>query len=390
VALGGAALLPDPVALPGATAPLAEAMGRVLSALVASLPRGALRAPVPPPPPPLLPVVTQAPVVLQPVPRIVSGDGSVVAWQELSIGAEATGLRVAEVPAEEGDRVTQGQLLLRFDDTILAAQAAQAEAAVTEAEAALMIADADLARAHDLARNAIASRQAVEQRLAQARQAEARLAAARARREEAAARLAQARILAPAPGILTRRGVLPGAVPAPGTELFRLLREGRLEVAARVPELELGAVRPGQAVRIRHGEAEVTTGRVRAVAPTVSAESRLGLVHVALPPEATGLSPGMFARAEILTGERQAIALPAAAVVFRGGDPGAFVIGPDGRVALRRLVLGAGLGAELLEVAEGLRPGEAVVVGGAAFLSDGEAVRPVEAAAGPTSATAAR
>ncbi|MFZ6763776.1 efflux RND transporter periplasmic adaptor subunit [Pseudoroseomonas sp. WGS1072] len=321
-------------------------------------------------PPPVLTVAT-APVVLRPMERLVVGDGSVVPWQELVLGAEAGGLRVEAVLVEEGDAVRAGQVLARMDDRLPAAQLGQAEAGVAEAEAALDIARTDLRRAEELARSQNTPRQVLDQRRAAARQAEARLAAARASREELAARLAQARLLAPADGIVLRRAVLPGTVLTAGQEMFRLLREGRLELDARVPELDLSQVRPGQAVRIRHGE-RLVEGRVRAVAPGVAPESRLGTVHVALGPDA-GLRPGMFARAEIGAGARDWPAVPHEAVVFRDGGPVAFVLEGE-QVRLRRLATGPRDGG-WIAVESGLAAGERVVVRGAGFLADGDRVR---------------
>ena len=319
--------------------------------------------------------------------RLVVGDGSVAAWQELVVGAEAGGLRVKEILAEEGDQVRRGQVLVRLDTAVLAAQASQAEAAVAEAEAASEIAHLDLDRATELSRGGIATRQAVEQRQAAARQAAARLASARARRDEAAARLAQARILAPADGVVSRRTVQLGAVAATGEEMFRIIRDGRLELYARVPELDLGAVRPGQSVRVLHGRREIQA-TVRAVAPTVAPETRLGVVHVALPP-GSGLLPGMFARAEVRSDAGQALAIPQSALVFHEGTAAAFVLGEDGRVSLRRLTTGTHRHG-LVEVAAGLRAGELVATSGAGFLADGDHIRAVAHVLPPAAAPSAR
>jgi len=103
--------------------------------------------------------------------------------------------------------------------------------------------------------------------------------------------------------------------------------DGRLELDARVPELDLATVRPGQPVRVRHGERDINA-EVRAVAPVVGADTRLGIVHVALPPD-SGLRPGMFAQAEILPPAQSALTVPQEAVVVRDGNPAAFVL-PDG------------------------------------------------------------
>jgi RND family efflux transporter MFP subunit len=369
--------------------------GRILAAALAALAIGAgvvlrediaallpHRGPTPPAaaivePPPAL-TVAVADAALRPLARSILGDGSVVAWQELVIGAEAGGLRVAEVLVEEGDTVRRGQELVRFDESLLRATLGQAEAGVAEVESALRIARQELARAIELVRTASAPRQTVEQREATAAQAEARLASAVARREEVAVRLAQARVVAPTDGVVSKRTALPGNVTAVGQEMLRLIRDGRVELDARVPELDLAALAPGQPVRVTHGE-RVVMAELRAIAPTVSAETRLGIVHVALPPDA-GLRPGMFARAEIQAGTAPALVVPQAAVLFRGGRPAVFVLTGD-RVALRPVTTGRRQDG-VVEVTAGVAAGERVVVAGAGFLSDGDRVRvPAEPAA---------
>lgn len=317
--------------------------------------------------------VVVVPVAAQALARTIVGDGSVVAWQELAVDFETGGLRVVEVAFEEGDRVTAGQILAWLDDTVPAAQLAQAEAALSEAAAALDIARLELRRATELARGNDIARQTLEQRQSVARQAEARMLAARARRDETAARLTQTRVLAPADGIISRRSILPGAVAGPAQEVARIIRDGRLELDARVPELDLAAVRPGQRVRVRHGEHEIAA-EVRAIAPTVGGDNRLGIVHIALP-AGSGLLPGMFAQAEILPQPRVALTVPQQAVLFRDAAPVVFVL-PEGaeRVVLRPIHTGERV-AGMVEVTDGLSPGDRVVTAGAGFLSDGERVR---------------
>jgi RND family efflux transporter MFP subunit len=367
--------------LPALLAAAALAFGGVAllsergTAILGRKPHSATVTAPPAEPPPAL-TVSVAAVVQRPMARVVVGDGSVVAWQELVVGAEAGGLRVVEVAVEEGDRVRRGELLVRLEDAVLVAQRDAAEASVREAEAALRVARQDLVRSEELSRGQIAARQTLEQREAAARQAEARLAAARARRDEAAARLAQTRVLAPTDGTVSRRTALLGAVAPAGQEVVRLIRDDRLELDARVPELDLAAVQAGQRVRVAHGDRTIEA-RVRAVAPTVAAETRLGGVHVALPPDA-GLRPGMFARAEIQSEPATALTVPQEAVVFREGRPAVFVLAGD-RVALRPLATGRRRDGAV-EVLDGLAPGEQVVVAGAGFLSDGDRVRLAAAA----------
>ncbi|PZW43147.1 RND family efflux transporter MFP subunit [Humitalea rosea] len=337
------------------------------------------RAHAPPPPAPAAAAPTPALTVsiavarTAPVRTMVMGDGSVVAWQELIIGAEAGGLRLVEAPVEEGQSVKAGQLLARMEDSVLTAQLDQARAAISEAEAALQAARADLARSEQLVQSQSASRQTLDQRRSAAQQAEARLASARAAAEAAQARLDQARILAPTDGIVSKVSARIGSVTAVGQELFRILRDGRLELDARVPELDLAQVHPGQPVTVRHGD-RMIPAEVREIAPVVAADTRLGIVHIALPPS-SGLRPGMFASAEIQGPERQMVLVPEAAVIFRDGAPASFVLAEGtGRVQLRRLNAGARRDG-MVEITEGLRAGEAVVVAGAGFLSDGDLVQ---------------
>ncbi len=333
----------------------------------------------PPAPPPAtntaVPALTVAvgPVVTRRMASSVVGDGSIVAWQELVIGAEVGGLRIVEAPLDEGMPVRAGELLARLDDSVIAAQTAQAVAAVGEAEAFLDFARQEETRSETLVRSQTGSRQLLEQRQSAVRQAEARLVSVRARRDEAEARLAQTRILAPTDGVVSRVSVRIGAVTALGQEMFRVIRDNRLELEARVPELELADVRPGQAALVRHGAQQIAA-EVRLVSPVVAAETRLGLVRIALPPD-SGLRPGMFARAEIQGPAREVLMVPASAIVFREGAPQAFIL-PEGeeRVAMRRLATGARQDG-MVEVTEGLQPGERVVTAGAGFLVNGDLVR---------------
>ncbi|WP_187830026.1 efflux RND transporter periplasmic adaptor subunit [Siccirubricoccus phaeus] len=334
---------------------------------------------LPPPPPATVrpaapPALTVVAARAEPrrVPRLVPADGPVVAWQELRLGMEIDGLRVREVLVEEGQAVEAGQLLARLDDAVLAAQHARAAALVEEAQATLVLARVELARTRSLIATHTAARQALEQREADLTRAEARLVSLRAERDEVAARLAQTRIRAPDSGIVLSRDILPGSVSVAGQTAFRLLRQGRVEMEARVQEMDLASVQAGQPVAVRHGSRQVE-GRVRLVAPLLPGQARLGIVYVSLPP-GSGLSPGMFVLAEIATGVADLLAVPQEAVVFRDGAAGVFVLVGE-HVALRRVTLGPRLADGALAVAAGLAPGEAVVGVGAGFLADGDRVR---------------
>jgi RND family efflux transporter MFP subunit len=167
-----------------------------------------------------------------------------------------------------------------------------------------------------------------------------------------------------------------GAVVPPGQELFRLIRQGRLEWRAEVAAADLAQLRAGQSVRVQATGAATVTGRLRMVAPTVDAASRNGLVYVDLP-GAPGLRAGTFARGEFETGASSALTLPQSAVVMREGFAYVFRIGPDQRVAQTKVGIGRRVG-ERVEVTAGLEPSARVVASGAGFLADGDTVKVVD------------
>jgi RND family efflux transporter MFP subunit len=305
--------------------------------------------------------------------RTLVANGSVVAWQELVLGSEAQGMVVAEVLVDEGDLVKAGQLLARLDDSVLSAQLRQQESAIIEAQAALVEAKSNFSRAGALRKQGTVSEQTAEAREAEARQAAARVAAAEARRDELRARIAQTRIEAPTDGTITRRSVAVGSVPGSGTELFRMVRDNRIELDAQLAEVDLPAVQPGQKVLVTHESGVSVTGEVRAVAPTLDARTRQGIVHVALP-AGTGLKPGMFARAQIEVQRAPAVIVPEQAVVSREGKPQVFALGEDARVVQRAIETGVRRDG-YVEVRQGLQAGDRIVLAGAGYLRDGDVVR---------------
>lgn len=325
-------------------------------------------------------------------PQVVSANGSIFAWQEAIVGAESPGWRLAEVRAQVGDRVRRGQVLAVFATEIAEADLAQQRAAVAEAEALLVEASANANRARELQPSGVLSAQQTQQLLTAERTAAARLEAQRAALAAQRLRLQQAQVLAPDHGIISARAATVGAVVQPGQELFRLIRQGRLEWRAEVAAPDLAQIKVGQSARVSVVGAAPTSGRVRMVAPTVDAATRNGLVFVDLP-EPGAAKAGMFARGEFEVGSGQALTLPQAAVLQRDGFSHVFRLGADNKVQQAKVSVGRRVG-ERIEITGGLEPGARVVAQGAGFLADGDLVRVVGgagaagAAAGPAASAA--
>ena len=327
------------------------------------------------------------------LPIALTANGNIAAWQEASIGAESNGLRLAEVRVNVGDVVQRGELLARFADESVQATVAQARAGVNEAIANAAEATANGDRVRALQGTGTFSGQQINQYLTAEKAAQARVESARAALAAQQLRLGNARVLAPDSGVISARSATVGAVLANGTELFRLIRQGRLEWRAEVQSTDLGRMAAGTPVTVIAASGERRRGAVRMVAPTVDPQTRTGLVYVDLPVDlkntgASGFKAGMFARGEFELGSSSALTVPQQSVVVRDGFSYVFRLNPDQRVSQVKLQIGRRVG-ERVEVIEGISAQDLIVASGAGFLNEGDLVRVVAAAAASTPASAA-
>ncbi|MBD3833173.1 MAG: efflux RND transporter periplasmic adaptor subunit [Brevundimonas sp.] len=305
------------------------------------------------------------------LPRVIVASGSVSAWEEVPVGAETGGLTAVGVYVDEGAYVRQGQVLVKLNDALLQAQLRQQQAGVQTAEANAARDDAALGRAQELKQRGFLSQASLDTALANQRASQANLASARAALSEIRTRLSQAEIKAPVSGLIISRNVTKGQIVEAGTQLFRMVRDGRLELDAQVPETDLPALRAGQTATITSNEGVTTTGTIRIVTPEVDAQTRLGLARITLSP-GSGLKPGMFARAVIDAGAQPATVVPTGAVLYRNNKAGVFVLGADNAASFRPVTVLSRRDDQTS--VSGVEPGVRVVVQGAGFLSDGDKV----------------
>ena len=306
----------------------------------------------------------------------LSANGNIAPWQEAVVGAESNGMRLADVRVNVGDVVKRGQVLATFAPAMVQADLAQSKASVAEAEANLADAVANAQRARDLQASGALSAQQINQLLTAERTAQARLDALRAAAQVQQLRLAQAQVLAPDSGVISARSATVGAVVPAGMELFRLIRQGRLEWRAEVAAAELALIRPGQAVRVTAAGSAPVAGKVRMVAPTVDPNTRNGIVYVDLP-QPGAAKAGMFARGEFETGSSSGLTLPQSAVLLRDGFSYVFKLGADNKVVKAKVGVGRRVG-DRIEVTAGLDANSRVVASGGGFLADGDTVKVVD------------
>lgn len=315
---------------------------------------------------------------LREVTREVVASGAVAAWEEVSVGVELSGLRVASVEVEVGSVVAAGDVLLRVDDRTLASQLAQSDAQVREAQTNLETARRKAARIRELANAQMVALQDAEEAEAARDNAQARLNTAIASRDAARVQRDFTVVRAPVAGVVSARGVQPGQVVGAGAELLRLIRDGRLEWRAELAETDLLRVGVGTPVRVQAPGGSVVEGRVRTVSPALDAQNRTGTVYVDLP-DPGGLRAGMFAQGRLALGREEALLVPGEAVVRRDGRAYVFTVDGEGRVRERGVVTGSAHG-DLVEVRDGLAQSDRVVARGAGFLGDGDLVRIVDSA----------
>jgi RND family efflux transporter MFP subunit len=313
------------------------------------------------------------------VARAITANGSVHPWQEIIISPEVGGYRVAAVNVDVGDRVRRGQELVRLSDAMLQSDAASRQASLQSAEAALTNASAAHARAKSLSASGVMSRADLDKLLSEELTAKARVEVAKADVAAAQLRLRYTRVTAPDDGVIFARTVAVGQIASVGGEMLRMVRRGRLEWRAEIPEARMREIQAGQAVKLTTADGSILEGKVRTVAPVIDSSTRSGLVYVDI--DSAAARAGMFARGEVVLANQAAQMVPIPCVIFQDGYSYVFVITEQQSVQRRRVETGM-VKDNAIEIIRGIAPGERVVEKGAGFLKDGEKVSVVTSAAG--------
>lgn len=303
----------------------------------------------------------------------VSATGTVAAWQEATIGAEESGLRLTDVLVAEGDHVRAGDVVARLDASLLKAQLTEQKAAVTQAQATLDSAISSAARADKLLASNAVSAEAAEEKATAVKTGQAQVEQAKAAADRLQAELDRTTIRAPFDGTVSSKPAVAGSIVQAGTELMKIIRDGRLEVGVLVPEKDLASISIGQTASVVDASGRSFAGSVSSIAETVNSTTRLATVYVSLS-EGSGLKSGMFARVSIATAASQQLSVAEAALVWHDGKPAVFVVDAAGKANARPVATGVRQGGRVA-IETGLSAGDHVVIAGAGFLSDGNLVR---------------
>ena len=296
----------------------------------------------------------------RPIAASYTGTAALEPLAESQVVAKTSGVALA-VLVEEGQQVKAGQPLVRLDPD-------RARLTVAQAEAQLRKLENNYRRAQQLVAQQLISAGEVDQMRYD-------LENARAQYNMASLELSYTTVTAPISGVVASRSIKPGNFVQINSPIFRIVDASRLEATLNVPEREIAKLKPGQRVDLAADAlpGKKFEGTVDRVSPVV--DTGTGTFRVVASFSGAGeLQSGMFSRLSINYDQRaDALVVPRAALLEDGGEPAVFAI-RDGKAQRAELKLGYD-DSGWVEVREGLKAGDLVVVAGKAALREGSAVQ---------------
>ncbi len=311
---------------------------------------------------------------LQEVPRMVTATGSVQADKTVMVSTRMMGW-VRRIHVVEGQSVSKGDLLISIDDSDLKAKKAQAEAGIVEAKAVLANAEKMAERFEKLYAEKSVSKQKLDDVLTGRDRAAAGLNMAEAGLAEVKVHLSYLSLTAPSDGVVARKMIEEGDMANPGMPLISLESTGPMKVVAHLGEKDISAVKVGDMVTIdiTSLDGAVFEAPLNKVIRAANPGSRTYDIEAAIGNPDPRLRSGMFARVSIPIGVRQAVLVPAGAVIKRGQLSGVWIVRQDGTAHLRWVRLGRTFG-DSVEILSGMNGDETVVLSTQQPLVEGDRV----------------
>jgi len=322
-----------------------------------------------------VPLVTVAVPGQQAVTKTANATGSLDARVDMPVGVLGEGGRVLSVLVQPGAWVQKGQILVVIERSVQAQQIASSAAQVEVARANAKLAENNLERAKALVGQGFVSKADIDQKTAARDAAVAQQRVAEAQLGQLRASVGRLDIRAPESGLVLTRNVEPGQVVSAGSgTLFRIAKNGEMEMLAQLAENELAALRPGvKAIVTPVGTDAKFVGTVWQVSPVIDPQSRLGIARIALPYN-IALRPGGFANATIDIADMRASVLPESAVLSDQKGSYVYIVNAKNKVERRNVVTGT-VTPNGLAINSGLQGNEKVVLFAGGFLNPGETVK---------------
>lgn len=330
--------------------------------------------------------VTTSPISSAVLPRFIETQGVIAAWQEAIVSARITGAAITHLHAAVGEPVRRGQLLASLDERSVRAELDKASAQEAQARTSFQQAETDLRRMRDLKAQGAISAQNMAHTEAQHAIAQAQWQSANASTRAAKIRLDDTRIVAPDEGVITARGAMLGQVPPLGSELFRMIRQQRLEWRAELTAAQMQQVKIDMTVQLRLTDGSTAQGKVRQLGAALDHPNRLGIAYIDIL-KGSQAKAGMIASGRLILGQDTAMLVPAASVLLRDGRSVVFRV--EGDKVMQMSVTTGQRFQDKIEILKGLSEKDHVVLDGAGFLIDGDRIQIVGDGAQTHKATAA-
>lgn len=384
-----------------------------------------------------MPVETER-VEMGPFISAITYTGSAVAYNDIPVFPRVEGW-VRSMPVYPGDRVQKGQLLAQLDTRELSSRVSEAQfgqiaeakgyyaalhskeqaqaeldrtqKAIQSTKANLSYWQSEIERARALVKEEVitveefqreqsqfeAAESEYNQALAQLRASEKAVQSSEMQAQSQLARFQQAAanqrtqaiirsyttVTAEKSGVVTERNASPGTLVNPATQIFRMAQISPIRIQANIAESDVQRIQIGNTVRIWKRKAQNVSpieGRVAAVFPATSLETRTSVVESVIPNEDERFVPGDYVVMEIQIGEKpDALSVPNTAVVTIDQQKSVWIV-KDGK-AYRRYVTTGATNGQRTEIVNGLKAGEIVITKGQQDLQDGVTV--VSAEYGP-------
>ena len=313
-------------------------------------------------PAPKAPDLASAPVELREVELVQSAEALVEAVRQSTVSSQISG-RIVDLRFDVGDRVQKGDVIARIDERAASQAVAASQAQVRSAEAALVNARAGYERSQQLFAQKFISQAALDKARADFQSAESQMKAMLAGAGQAATERSFATIVAPYGGVVAARHVQLGEMATPGKPIMTGFDPATLRVVASVASAQVAAIQAGGKARVEIPSAQRwIEARSITVVPAADPRTHSTQVRIELPEGASGVYPGVFARAHFVVGRAPRLMAPRAAILRRGELTAVYVLGEAGAPQLRQVRLGAVADERGIEVLAGLRSGERVAL----------------------------
>jgi membrane fusion protein (multidrug efflux system) len=317
--------------------------------------------------------VKQVPAREVTVPRVLMLSGSLIGSEEADVAAGAAG-KVLSTHVERGAVVRKGAVLVKLDNRISNAQAAEAAAQLSSLKAQEEQAKLDCARTDQMYAKGAISKADYDKAQTGCKTTKFATAAAEARKTMTSEALRDAEIRAPFSGMVVERFVSAGEYVRPDSKVVTLVDVDSLRVELTVPEADVTQIRQGMQVEFRTAATGKTVrGKVRYVGPAVRKQTRDAIIEAVVDNAGHDLRPGMFVTAELALGQQALPAVPESAVRAEGSLRHVFLV-QAGRIEDRLVQVGEPHEG-LVPVMSGLKAGEQVIAELTPDVRDGARVK---------------